>query len=254
MATDESLKDAYMPPVPPVSGVSIREPVSDKTSQIQHVVGKGKDVAKEELAAHTLLKISSPASKSTSSKYILKKRSPTSSSAKISPENAPSPSLEQPAYSSGSETHSSSTLKGNVSIVATQDDTSTIPVQDKTVESETPFGSLHDEFVSTAYPDLQGNLKHKTDDPKLAMEPDSPTGTLASLKNLDTFGDQFLVDNSEDTEGGKSGDEREEVVSMVDVPILQDTSTIPSKSTPTPVACSHFRLQPGLQNYGLLLL
>jgi hypothetical protein len=47
-----------------------------------------------------------------------------------------------------------------------------------------------------------------------------------------------LVDKPEDTEGGKSSDEREEVVSMVDVLIQQDTSTIPTKSTPTPTAAT----------------
>lgn len=236
MATAESLKDAYMPPVPPVSGVNIRELGSDKASQIQHVVGKGKDIAKEELAAHTLLKISFPASKSTSSKYIFKKRSPTSSSAKISSDNAPSPSLGQPAKSSNSETDTSSAPKGDESNFATQDVTSHQLVQDKPVESVPPVDPLDDEFVSTAYPDLQGNLKLKTDDPKLAVEPDSSTGTLASYKNLDTFGDQFLVDKPDDAEGDKFGDERGEVVSMVDVPIEQDNSTIPTRSAPTPTA------------------
>ena len=144
--------------------------------------------------------------------YIFKRRSPSSSSAKVSPEKTSSPSLGQPANSSGSETDTSSTLKGDDSNLATQDVTSNKPVQDKVVESETPLDPLHDEFVSTAYPNLQGNLKLKTDDPKLAVEPDSSTGTLASFKNLDTFGDQFLVDKPDDAEGDKSGDEQEEVV------------------------------------------
>jgi hypothetical protein len=131
MATAESLKEAYMPPVPPVSGVNIREPQSDRASQIQHVTGKGKDVAKVEQAAHTLLKISSPASKSTSSKYILKRRSPTSSSAKLSSENVSSPSLGQPAKSSSSETDTSSAPKGDELHLSTQDVTNQQPVQDK---------------------------------------------------------------------------------------------------------------------------
>lgn len=150
IATAKSLKDAYMPPVPLVSGVSIKEPISDKGLRLQHVEGKGKDVAKEELAAHTLLKISSPASKSTSTKYIFKRRFPSSSSAKVSPDKTSSPSLGQPTNSSGSETDTSSTLKGDDSNLATQDVTSNKPVQDKAVGSETPIDPLHDEFVSTA--------------------------------------------------------------------------------------------------------
>lgn len=71
-ATEESLKDVYMPPVPPVSRVSIKEPESGKLQQLHHVEGRGKEVATEEQVAQTLLKISSPASKSTTSQFILK--------------------------------------------------------------------------------------------------------------------------------------------------------------------------------------
>ena len=41
-ATEESLKDVYMPPEPRVSRVSIKEPESGKLQQLQHVEGRGK--------------------------------------------------------------------------------------------------------------------------------------------------------------------------------------------------------------------
>lgn len=104
--------------------------------------------------------------------------------------------------------------------------------------TETPLDPLHDKFVSTAYPIIQGNLKLKTDDPKLVVEPDSSTGTLASFKNIATYGDQFLVDKPNESEVEKSSDEREEVVSMVDVTIIQDTSPIPTLAAPTPATVS----------------
>lgn len=143
-----------------------------------------------------------------------------------------SPSLVQQANSSQSETDTNSSQKGDDSTL--RDVTSDKPITDVAGVTETPLDPLHDEFVSTTYPNIQGNLKLKTDDPKLAVEPDSSTGTLASFKNLDTYGDQFLVDKPNESEVEKLGDEREEVISMVDVTIIQDTSPIPTLAAPTP--------------------
>ena len=70
----QSLVDTGRPTSAPLKGVSISEPDPSKLEPMQHVVGKGKAIATEEIAAETLLKISSPASKSTDSQqYILKK-------------------------------------------------------------------------------------------------------------------------------------------------------------------------------------
>jgi hypothetical protein len=199
-ATEESLKDVYMPPVPPFSGVSINEPESGKLKQLQHVEGRGKEVATEEQAAQTLLKISSPASKSTTSQFILKRRSPEPSNVIDSSDKTMphSPSLVQQPSSSESETDTNSSQKGDDSTL--RDVTSDNPITDEAGVIEKPLDPLHDEFVSTAYPNIQGNLKLMTDDPKLAVEPDSSTGILDSFKNLDTYGDQFLVDKPNESE------------------------------------------------------
>lgn len=105
LATQESLKDIYIPHVPLVKGVSINEPDSGKRQQLQHVEGRGKEVATEEQAAQTLLKISSPASESTTSQFILKRRYPEPSTTEASPDKtvSHSPSLVQQASSSESE-------------------------------------------------------------------------------------------------------------------------------------------------------
>lgn len=120
----------------------------------------------------------------------------------------------------------------------TRDITSDKPFQVQEGVTETPLDPLHEEFVSTAYPNIQENLKFKSDDHKLVEEPDSSTGTLASYKNLETYGYQFLVDKPNESEVEKSSDEREEVISMVNVTIIQDTSPIPTMATPTPTAAT----------------
>ncbi|GJX31467.1 reverse transcriptase domain-containing protein, partial [Tanacetum coccineum] len=62
----------------------------------------------------------------------------------------------------------------------------------------------------------------------------SSAGTLSSMKNLDkdlSFTDQFLVEKSQEDEPEKTNTEAE-VQSMVTVPILQDTSSVPLMTTP----------------------
>ena len=55
-------------------------------------------------------------------------------------------------------------------------------------------------FLTTAYPEVQENLKLKSDDHhELTMEPEYSMGTLASFKNLEIFGDQFLMDKPTET-------------------------------------------------------
>ena len=78
-AMEESLKTVEAQSGRPMTGVSIKEPESGKLKPIPETEGKGKGATTEEQAAHTLLHISSPASKSKDLQYIFKKRSPESS-------------------------------------------------------------------------------------------------------------------------------------------------------------------------------
>lgn len=187
--------------------------------------GKGKEVVTEEQAAHTLLNISSPAPKSTSSKIILKLRAPVPSSTKG---NAPlTPCLEQPDDTSNPRAEAK-----NDDLVSA-DTLSDPQTHDQPEGNETPVDSVHEEFVSSAFPKIQDNLKLKSDDPNLIVESDISTGTLASLKNLESFGDQFLMDKPNDSDADKPIDAHDEAISMVDVIIQQDPSSIPTQATPT---------------------
>ncbi|GJT80948.1 E-beta-farnesene synthase [Tanacetum coccineum] len=93
---------------------------------------------------------------------------------------------------------------------------------------------MDEEFTTTAYPNVQENLKLLTEDQVILEEPASSTGTLSSLQNLDkdlSFTDQFFVEKTQEEEPGKTNAEAE-VQSMVSVPIHQDTSSVPPMTTP----------------------
>ncbi|GJY40276.1 hypothetical protein Tco_0427546 [Tanacetum coccineum] len=93
---------------------------------------------------------------------------------------------------------------------------------------------MDEEFTTTAYLNVQENLKLLTEDQVILEEPTSSTETLYSLQNLDkdlTFTDQFFVEKPQEEEPGKTNAEAE-VQLMVSVPIHQDTSSVPPMTTP----------------------
>ncbi|GKE37883.1 hypothetical protein Tco_1461288, partial [Tanacetum coccineum] len=93
---------------------------------------------------------------------------------------------------------------------------------------------IDEEFTTTAYPNVQENLKLPTEGEVRLEEPASSVGTLSSLQNLDkelSFTNQFLAEKSQEDEPEKTNIEAE-VQSMVTVPIHQDTSSVPLMTTP----------------------
>ncbi|GKF06104.1 hypothetical protein Tco_0036772, partial [Tanacetum coccineum] len=93
---------------------------------------------------------------------------------------------------------------------------------------------MDDEFTTTAYPNVQENLKLPTEGEVRLEDPASSPGTLSSLQNLDkelSFTNQFLAEKSLEDEPEKTNIEAE-VQSMVTVPIHQDTSLVPLMTTP----------------------
>ncbi|GJR07334.1 retrovirus-related pol polyprotein from transposon TNT 1-94 [Tanacetum coccineum] len=93
---------------------------------------------------------------------------------------------------------------------------------------------MDEEFTTTAYPNVQENLKLLTEDQVRLEEPASSAGTLSSLQNLDkelSFADQFLVEKSREDKPGKTNT-KSKVQSMVTIPIHQDNSSVPLMTTP----------------------
>ncbi|GJU61288.1 retrovirus-related pol polyprotein from transposon TNT 1-94 [Tanacetum coccineum] len=71
---------------------------------------------------------------------------------------------------------------------------------------------MDEEFTTTAYPNIQENLKLPTEDQVILKEPASSTGTLSSLQNLEkdlSFTDQFFVEKPHEEESGKTNAETE---------------------------------------------
>ncbi|GJX55114.1 hypothetical protein Tco_0285011 [Tanacetum coccineum] len=93
---------------------------------------------------------------------------------------------------------------------------------------------IDEEFTTTAYLNVQENLKLPTKDQVILEEPASSTRTLSSLQNLEkelSFTDQLFVEKPQEEEPEKINAESE-VQSMVTVPIHQDTSSVPPMTTP----------------------
>ncbi|GJV33100.1 hypothetical protein Tco_1393500 [Tanacetum coccineum] len=76
---------------------------------------------------------------------------------------------------------------------------------------------MDDEFLATAYPKVHENLKLITDERVIEDNPESHSGSMSSMKNLedtDNFGDQFLYDKptEDDQEKSKVVDESDSTI------------------------------------------
>ncbi|GJZ60364.1 hypothetical protein Tco_0616180 [Tanacetum coccineum] len=93
---------------------------------------------------------------------------------------------------------------------------------------------MHDDFVTTVYPQVHESLKYTTEEHVHLENPLSSSRTLSSMKNLEdnfTFADQFINDKPTEEDPGKSNVETK-VESMVTIPIHQASSSVPPLSTP----------------------
>ncbi|GKF45691.1 hypothetical protein Tco_0135493 [Tanacetum coccineum] len=86
-----------------------------------------------------------------------------------------------------------------------------IPVSDPEKAHEALAGPnpehIDDEFLATAYPKVHENLKLITDERVIDDKPESHSGSMSSMKNLDdtfNFGDQFLHDKPTEDDPKKS--------------------------------------------------
>ncbi|GJV29556.1 hypothetical protein Tco_1386004 [Tanacetum coccineum] len=93
---------------------------------------------------------------------------------------------------------------------------------------------MDDEFLATAYPKVHENLKLITDERVIEDNPESHSGSMSSMKNLedtDNFGDQFLYDKptEDDQEKSKVVDESD---STIPDPSHQTVTTNPPVIAP----------------------
>ncbi|GJS66254.1 hypothetical protein Tco_0680818 [Tanacetum coccineum] len=111
---------------------------------------------------------------------------------------------------------------------------------------------MDEEFLATAYPKVHENLKLITDERVIEDNPESHSGSMSSMKNLedtDNFGDQFLYDKptEDDQEKSKVVDESDSTIPdpshqtftstpPVIAPVIDFSSPKPSSQvTPPPI-------------------
>ncbi|GKA28674.1 hypothetical protein Tco_0714919 [Tanacetum coccineum] len=243
-----SLDPAFLPQGrAPVGGVTIRDPVSETTSKLHEVVGKGKAVVTEEQVAHSLIDLSKK--KRTTDQFILVRRDQTPHDSTTGPSSQPEDDTSEKVIHESSSTSDSERTESETETAAPKGDKDqgevdsstvtsgvSIPVSDpekahealarpdpkpmKEDQTGSDSGKLHvslagpnpehmdDEFLATAYPKVHENLKLITDERVIDDKPESQSGSMSSMKNLDdtfNFGDQFLYDKpTEDDQSVKN--------------------------------------------------
>ncbi|GJR45134.1 hypothetical protein Tco_1313237 [Tanacetum coccineum] len=224
----------------PVGGVTIRDPVSEATSKLHEVVGKGKAVDS------TTGPSSQP--EDDTSKKVIHESSSTSDSERTESETetaAPKDDKDQGEVDS-------STVTSGVSIPVSDPEKAhealagPDPEPMKEDQTGSDSGKLHvslagpnpehmdDEFLATAYPKVHENLKLITDERVIDDKPESHSGSMSSMKNLDdtfNFGDQFLYDKPTEDDQEKSK-VREESDSTIPDPSHQTVTSTPPVIAP----------------------
>ncbi|GKC60378.1 hypothetical protein Tco_1087976, partial [Tanacetum coccineum] len=239
----------------PVGGVTIRDPVSETTPKLPEVVGKGKAVITEEQVAHSLIDLSKK--KRTTDQFILVRHDQAPHDSITGPSSQPEDDTSEKVVHESSSITDSERTESGTEAAAPKDKAGSDPVKahealagpDPEPMQEDQTGSdsgkvhvslagpnpehMDEEFLATAYPKVHENLKLITDELVIKDNPESHSGSMSSMKNLedtDNFGDQFLYDKPTEDDQEKS-----KVVDESDSTIL-DPSHQTATSTPPMIA------------------
>ncbi|GJX58293.1 hypothetical protein Tco_0289683 [Tanacetum coccineum] len=186
----------------------VEEPAhDDEEADIQRALElrKGKEKVVEEQAAHDLLTLQTPKKKSPTEQFIFQRRNP--SYAHESSSTLMIAAMDAELNLTDSETESDE--EASKINARNQEEGQAGPnpgVQDEGQLTNLKPEQMDEEFTTTAYPNVQENLKLLTED-------------------------QFFMEKPQEEELRKTNTEAE-VQSMVSVPIHQDTSSVPPMTTP----------------------
>ncbi|GJV01981.1 hypothetical protein Tco_1335550, partial [Tanacetum coccineum] len=236
-------------------GVPAIEPrIDDEEAIVQK--GKGKEKVGEEQATQVLINLQTPKKKNPAEQFIFQRRTPataepsglvessslyaelgltdsgTESDEEVSPEMNAQGQEEGHGGTNPGDAGVSQTPSSHVVHAGPNLDHMDLGIAEASSQPNTE--QMDDEFTDTAYPKVQENLKLPTEGDVRLEEPASSARTLSSMKNLNkdlSFTGQFLVEKSREDEPEKTNTEAK-VQSMVTVPILQDTSSVPLMTTP----------------------
>nr|GEX73084.1 hypothetical protein [Tanacetum cinerariifolium] len=239
-ALEESLKSVYDAPRGPLLPVVIREPDSRKYQSLPEVQGKGKEKVSDEQVALDLLTLQTPKKKSLADLFIFQSEVESDEDvpgidAGVQDEGHARPNPDEqdkgqvgpnPSDVATSQPQSSPVVHARPNLKHT--DLKAINVSTQPHPEQMDKG-----FTTTAYPNVQENLKLTVEEHVILEEPASSTGTFSSLQHLAkdlNFGDLFFNDKPSEADNEKTTAETK-AESMVSVTIQQDTSVIPPMTT-----------------------
>ncbi|GJW70753.1 retrovirus-related pol polyprotein from transposon TNT 1-94 [Tanacetum coccineum] len=211
-----SLDPAFLPQGrAPVGGVTIRDPVSETTSKLHEVVGKGKAVVTEEQVAHSLIDLSKK--KRTTDQFILVRRDQTPPDSTTGPSSQPEDDTSEKVIHESSSTSDSERTESETETAAPKGDKDQGEIDSSTVTSgvSIPVSDPEKAHEALAGPDPEpmNEETRGSDSGKITYErviddkPESHSGSMSSMKNLDdtfNFGDQFLHDKPTEDDQEKS--------------------------------------------------
>ncbi|GJR53184.1 hypothetical protein Tco_1403705 [Tanacetum coccineum] len=129
-----SLDPAFLPQGrAPVGGVTIRDPVSETTSKLHEVVGKGKAIVTEEQVAHSLIDLSKK--KRTTDQFILVRRDQSPHDSTTGPSSQPEDDTSEKVIHESSSTSDSERTESETETAAPKGDKDQGEVDSSTVTS-----------------------------------------------------------------------------------------------------------------------
>ncbi|GJX11982.1 hypothetical protein Tco_0201841 [Tanacetum coccineum] len=252
-----SLDPAFLPHGrAPVGGVTIRDPVSETTSKLHKKISTDQFilVRRDQTPPDSTTGPSSQPDDDTSDKVIHESSSTSDSERTESETEAAAPKGDK-----DQDDVDTSTVTSGVSIPVSNPEQAhealAGPDPEPMKEDQTGSDSrnLHvslvrpnpehmdDEFLATAYPKVHENLKLITDERVFDDKPESHSGSMSSMKNLDdtfNFGDQFLHDKPTEDDQEKSKVREESDSTIPDSSHQTVTSTPPVIAPFTEVSSS----------------
>ncbi|GJV67923.1 hypothetical protein Tco_1483432 [Tanacetum coccineum] len=284
-AIEESLKDTHGAPQGPLPPVVFRETDTGKFQPLPEVEGKGKEKFSGEQATQVLLNLQTPKKKSPAEQYIFQRRTsaPTEPSGhdessslyvELGLTKCDTESDEEmpPEVKSGDQDEGQAGPDPGI-----QDKGQAEPNPDDVAESQ-PLSTpgvhagpnlehtdakatdatsqpqprqMDEEFTTTAYPNVQENLKLTVDELVILEEPASSTGTLSSLQHLAkdfSFGDQLFNDKPPEADNEKTTADTEAESMVPDSPNvhlpLPTTATTTATTTTTTITTLPLPPQP----------
>ncbi|GKE25230.1 hypothetical protein Tco_1436742, partial [Tanacetum coccineum] len=205
-----SLKDLEAKTQGPTRTVVIREPDSGRFQPLPEVQGKRKEKVIEEQAARDLLTLQTPKKQSTANQFIFQRHSEKESDKEVTHVNKDkdASNRELTEINAGVQDEGrAGSNPGNAAVFQPQPshvvhvvpnlEPMDLAVSDSSTQQNPE--QLDEEFTTTAYPNVQENLKLPTEDQVILEESASSTRTMSSLQHLEkelSFTDQFFDTSS----------------------------------------------------------